>query len=64
MKPLLEVRELKTHFFTRSGVVKAVNDVSFDVMLEKPWGWLGNRGRERPLPSPLSSSCCRVEPVF
>jgi ABC-type dipeptide/oligopeptide/nickel transport system ATPase component len=26
---ILEVRNLKTYFFTRSGVVKAVDDVSF-----------------------------------
>ena len=29
--PTLEVRNLRTHFFTRAGVVKAVDDVSFTV---------------------------------
>ena len=29
--PTLEVRNLRTHFFTRAGVVKAVDDVSFSV---------------------------------
>jgi peptide/nickel transport system ATP-binding protein len=29
--PLLAVDGLRTHFFTRSGVVRAVDDVSFDV---------------------------------
>ena len=31
MTPLLEVDGLRTHFFTRAGVVKAVDDVSFTV---------------------------------
>ena len=31
-KPLLEIRDLRTHFVTRAGVVKAVNGVSFSVM--------------------------------
>ena len=31
MGTLLEVKNLKTHFVTRSGVVRAVDDVSWDV---------------------------------
>ena len=31
MNPTIEVRNLRTHFFTRAGVVKAVDDVSFSV---------------------------------
>ncbi len=30
-KPLLEVRDLSTHFFTEEGVVRAVEDVSFEI---------------------------------
>ena len=28
---LLEVRDLKTHFFTEEGIVRAVDGISFDV---------------------------------
>ena len=31
MAPLIEVKDLKTHFFTPSGVVKAVNGISYSV---------------------------------
>ena len=31
MAPLIEVKDLKTHFFTPSGVVKAVNGLSYSV---------------------------------
>ena len=29
--PLLQVDGLRMHFFTKAGVVKAVDDVSFDI---------------------------------
>jgi ABC-type dipeptide/oligopeptide/nickel transport system ATPase component len=44
LQPLLQIRNLKTHFFTRSGVVKAVNDVSFEVMPGETLGLVGESG--------------------
>ena len=40
--PTLEVRNLRTHFFTRAGVVKAVDDVSFSIGRGKVLGRLAN----------------------
>jgi len=31
-QPRRKVRDFKTHFFTRAGVVKAANGVSLDIM--------------------------------
>jgi len=42
--PLLEVSGLKTHFFTRAGVVKAVDDVSFTVAKGEVLGLVGESG--------------------
>jgi len=38
---LLEVDRLRTHFFTRAGVVKAVDDVSFTVRKGEVMGLVG-----------------------
>jgi peptide/nickel transport system ATP-binding protein len=40
----LEVRNLRTHFFTRAGVVKAVDDVSFSVARGQVLGLVGESG--------------------
>jgi len=42
--PVLSVRNLRTHFFTRAGVVKAVDDVSFDLAPGEIMGLVGESG--------------------
>ena len=42
--PLLDIRDLRTHFFTRRGVVQAVNGVSFQVWPGETLGLVGESG--------------------
>jgi peptide/nickel transport system ATP-binding protein len=42
--PLLAVEDLRTHFFTRAGVVKAVDGVSFSVRCGEVLGLVGESG--------------------
>ena len=44
MSAVLEVKNLKTYFFTEAGIVKAVDDVSFSVAKGKTLGLVGESG--------------------
>ena len=43
-EPILQVRDLRTHFFTDSGVVRAVDGVSFSVAAGETLGIVGESG--------------------
>ena len=58
--PLLEVKGLKTYFFTREGTVQAVDDVSFYVNRGEVLGLVGESGCGK---SVTSLSILRLVPV-
>ena len=41
---LLEVKNLKTYFYTDEGVVRAVDGISFDIKKEETLGMIGESG--------------------
>ncbi|MBI2477608.1 MAG: ABC transporter ATP-binding protein, partial [Planctomycetia bacterium] len=43
-KPLIEIKNLSTHFFTDEGVAKAVDDVSLTIPKGKTVGLVGESG--------------------
>ena len=43
-KPLLSIRSLKTYFFTRKALIKAVDGVSFDLLPKETLGIVGESG--------------------
>jgi peptide/nickel transport system ATP-binding protein len=47
---ILEVKNLKTQFFTEAGAVKAVDDVDLVVRRGEVLGLVGNRAAARALP--------------
>jgi oligopeptide/dipeptide ABC transporter ATP-binding protein len=59
-QPLLEVRNLQTWFFTREGVVRAVDGVSFDIYAGEALGVVGESGCGK---SVTASSLMRLIPV-
>ena len=44
MKTLIEIKNLRTHFYTEAGTVKAVEDVSFDILKGEVLGIVGESG--------------------
>ena len=60
MEPLLEVRDLKTWFYTRDGVVHAVDGLSFDIFKGEALGIVGESGCGK---SVTATSIMRLIPV-
>ncbi len=44
METILEIKNLKTHFFTKVGLIKAVDDISFKIKKGEIVGLVGESG--------------------
>ena len=44
MDNILKIENLKTHFFTKNGILKAVDDISFDIKRGEIVGLVGESG--------------------
>ena len=44
MEPLLEVKNLSTHFFTDDGLIRAVDGISYDIYGGETVGLVGESG--------------------
>ena len=51
MATLLEVKDLRTHFFTMDGVVKAVDGVSYELNEGETLGLVGESGCGKSVPA-------------
>lgn len=60
METILEVKNLKTFFYTRAGVVKAVDDVSFNLIKGETLGIVGESGSGK---SVTTMSCLKLVPT-
>ena len=44
VEKLIEIKNLKTYFYTEAGIAKAVNNVSFDILKGEVLGIVGESG--------------------
>lgn len=58
--PILSVRGLKTYFFTEAGVVKAIDNVSFDIKKGESLGLVGESGSGKTV---TALSVMRIVPI-